>query len=454
MEKRVNLRYAHLAQHWRVDSINGQSATPSSARQFNDLEILDKTYSVTNITVWHDNMRLVGIQLLYQNGQALFHGVKASSYQSASFNIESGRRNNPERISLVWLEAHADEGGKAWVDTVRVVTTRDLFIVEPAERLKYNKSFELKATKPKSGEDWDLKGFYGSFDPSEKAFAQLSPIWGRAAVDDPAPKAMPLFEPAAWSSVLSWPIAAIDSFSSHLDKGDSFRLSHPQGSLDNTTGKLFNALDHIDQSWVIKRADFYFNDLGDMSVLAGIAVSYTNNKQLQHGKCGAGMLVQTWEPSNKENERLVAVSSCFKDRPGQSQCSLGLRFFFESDEEVEDQKQEQPAKGGASAEAQSTSKVSSNQPAATSDGSKPAAEPAAPPKSAPTPPPKQKIIKKSDLWLSGPLGHREDSLWALEVASPNPSQGEPSENWTVKGFIGQAGNDCIETVAVVWGRGS
>lgn len=438
------MRYGHLVQHWRVDSINGQSAPPSSSQQFNDLEALDKTYSVTNITVWHDNKRLVGIQLLYQNGQALFHGVKGSSYQSASFNIESGGRNNPERVNLVWLEAHADEAGKAWVDTLRIVTSRDLFIVEPAERLKYNNSFQLKATKPKSGGDWNLKGFYGSFDPSEKAFAQLSPIWGRAAVDDPAPKAMPLFEPAAWSSVLSWPIPTIDSFSSHLDRGDRYRVSHPRGSLTNTTGKLFNALDHIDESWVIKKADFYFNNLGDMSVLAGIAVDYKNNKQLQHGKCGPGMLVQTWEPSDKENERLVAVSSCFKERSGQSQCSLGLRFFFESEEEVEDQTREQPAV------AKPASEAPSNQPTAISDGSKLAAESAAPPKSAP---PKQKVIKKMDRWLSGPLGHREDSLWVLEAASPNPSRDEPSENWTVKGFMGQAGNDCIETVAVVWGRG-
>jgi hypothetical protein len=444
LEKRVNLRYGHLAQHWRVDSINGQSATPSSSKQFNDLEVLDKTYSVTNINIWHDNKRLVGIQLLYQNGQALFHGVKGSSYQSASFNIESGRRNNTERVNLVWLEAHADEAGKPWVDTLRIVTSHDLVIVEPAERLKYNKSFELKATKPKSGENWDLKGFYGSFDPSEKAFAQLSPIWGRAAVDDPAPKAMPLFESAAWSSVLSWPIPIIDSFCSHLDRGDRYRLSHPRGSLANTTGKPFNALDHIDESWVIERADFYFNNLGDMSVLAGIAVDYKNNKQLQHGKCGPGMFVQTWEPSDKVNERLVAVSSCFNERSGQSQCSLGLRFFFESEEEMEDQKQEQPA------EAKPASEASSNQPTATSDGSKLAAGSAVPPKSAL---PRQKIIKKTDLWLSGPLGHREDSLWLLESASPNPSRDEPSENWTVKGFIGQAGNDCIETVAVVWGRG-
>lgn len=332
--------------------------------------------------------------------------------------------------------------------------------MEPAERLKYNKSFELKATKPSSRKDWDLKGFYGSFDPSENAFAQLSPIWGSAAVDDPAPKAMPLFEPEAWSTVLSWPIDTIDSLSSHLDKGDNYRLSHPRGSLANTTGKPFNALDHIDESWVIKKAYFYFNDLDGMSALVGIAVDYKNNKQLQHGKCGPGMLVQTWEPSNKENERLVAVSSCVKDRPEYSHCSLGFRFFFESEEEVEEElKQDQPATGAASTEAQSKSEVPSNRPTATSDGSKPAAlakpraEPAAPLGSAaPPPPPKQKIIKKSDLWLTGPKGHRKDSLWALEAASPNPSQDEPSENWTIRGFMGQAGSDCIETVAVVWGR--
>lgn len=435
-----------------MDSINGQSATPSSAQTFNDLEVLDKTYSVTNITVWHDNKRLVGIQLLYQNGQVLFHGVKDSGYQSSSFNIDSSRKNNPERVNLVWLEAHADAAGRAWVDTMRVVTPQDLFIVEPSERLKYNNSFELKATRPKSSDDWDLKGFYGSFDPSEKAFAQLSPIWGRAAVDDPMPKSLALFEPEAWSSVLAWPIASIDGLTGHVHRGDKYRLSHPRGGLSNTTGKLFNALDHIDESWEIKKTYFYFNNLGDMSVLSGVAVDYTNNKQLQHGKCGPGMLVQTWEPSNKDNERIVGVSTCFEDRPGQSQCSLGLRLFFETEEEVEQEKKEQPADAGKPAAAAPASDAPADKTTAPSDASKAESKPAEPAAPPPPPPPKEKVIKKSDLWISGAMGHREHGFWTPEAASPSPSRSDPSENWTVRGFMGQAGSDGIETVAVVWGR--
>ncbi|KAF4946253.1 hypothetical protein FGADI_11330 [Fusarium gaditjirri] len=437
LEKRVNLRYGHLAQNWRVDSVNGQSTTPSSAQPFNDLGVLDKTYSITNITVWHDQKRLVGIQLLYQNGQVLFHGVKGSSYQSSSFNIDAARKNNPERVNLLWFEAHADEAGKAWVDTIRIATSGDLFIVEPAERLKYNKSFELKATKPKSAGDWELKGFYGSFEESEKAFAQLSPIWGRTAIDDPAPKAMPLFDSAAWSSVLSWPTSMIDSLSSHLHRGDSYRLSHPRGSLANTSGTPFNALDHISEDWELKKVAFCFKNLDDMSVLAGIAADYTNGKQLQHGNCGSGLLIQTWSPSDHDKDQLVAISSCIKERPGQSQCFLGLRFFFEREEEVEEQEEEPKQE-------QSASEPVSEEVKTSVDGSKPAAVPSAPAK--------KKSTKKTELWLSGPLGHREDILWGLDAASSNPSRNQPSEDWTVKGFMGQAGKECIETVAVIWGR--
>lgn len=444
LEKRVSLRYGHLAENWRIDSINGQSATPSSAQQFNDLDVLDKTYAVTNIMVWHDDQRLVGIQLLYQNGQVLFHGIKGATYQNASLNIDSSRRNNPERVSMVWLEAHADEGGSAWVDTIRVVTTGDLLIVEPPEKLKYNKLFELKGVRPKSSDDWDLKGFYGSFDPTRKAFAQLGPIWGRAAVDDPAPKAMPLFEPAAWSSVLGWPIAAIDSLSDHLHRGDTYRLSHPRGCLTNATGKLFNALDYIDESWVISKVDFYFKNVGEISVLAGVAVDYTNNKQLQHGNCGAGMLIQTWEPAKNERERVVAVSTCFMDRAGQSQCSLGLRLFMETEDEAEEPKKEGLAMDNKTTTTPPASSTTSKEPAATSGSLTAAAEPAQPPI--------EKVIKKSDIWLSGPLGHREHAFWSLEAASVNPSRDSPSETWRVKGFMGQAGSDCIETIAVVWGR--
>lgn len=439
----MNIRYGHLAEHWRVDSINGQSATPSSAQQFNDLDVLDKTYVITNLTVWHDNQRLVGIQQLYQNGQVVFHGVKDSSYQSATFNIDSSRKNNPERVNLVWLEAHADDAGMAWVDTIRILTTADLMIVEPSERRKYDKSFELKAAKPKSKGDWDLKGFYGSFDHTKKAFAQLSPIWGRAAADDPAPKAMSLFEPAAWASVLSWPIAAIDGLSDHVNKGDLYRISHPRGGLTNTTGWLFNALDHIDDSWEISKSYFYFKNVDDMSVLSGVAVDYSNKKQLQYGNCGAGMLVQTWEPPTKENERIVAVSTCFKDREGKSQCSLGLRFFIEQEEEVE-QRKDDPAKNKSTEAKETEAKNTEAQPASNTAPSQQTTPQ--------TPAPKEKIVKKSDLWFTGPLGHREHGFWELEAASANPSRNNPSENWTVKGFMGQAGIDGIETIAVVWGK--
>ncbi|CAG7557898.1 unnamed protein product [Fusarium equiseti] len=479
-EKRVNLRYGHLAEHWRVDTINGQSVTLPSFEQFNDLEVLDKSYIVTNITVWHDNKRLVGIQLLYQNGQALFHGVKDSSYQLSSFNIESGRKGNPDSVNMIWLEAHADENGKAWVDTLRVVTTSDLLIVEPADRLKYNTSFELKATKPKSNGVWDLKGFYGSFDPSEKAFAQLSPIWGRTAVDDPAPKAIPLFLPAAWKPVLSWPILTIESLSRHVHRGNNFRFSCPRGKLDNCTGAHFNALDYIDESWVIGKVEFCFTDAGDTSVLAGIAVEYKNGKQLQHGNCGPKMFVQTWEPSGKENERLVAVSTCVKGELGQPQCCLGLRFFFETEEEMEDEEKENVVNSQGSEAAQKTTATSaeskpiaesaaSSEPTATSEGPEPvatskpaaarsdeskavaAATPAPAPAPAPVDPPKKKMIKETDLWVSGPKGDRENFMWQLKAASHSPS-GQTSEKWAVKGFMGQAGMDCIETISVVWGR--
>lgn len=419
IEKRVILRYGHLAKHWRIGSVNGQSITPPSAQQFNDLDVLDHTYVVTYMTVWHDKQRLVGIQLLYQNGQVIFHGVKDPFYQSISLNMDAGGRRNPERVNLVWLEAHEDEAGSAWVDAIRVITTHDLLAVEPSNRLTHNKSLELRSAKPKSSTNWDFKGFYGSFDPTHKAFAQLSPIWGQTVVESPAePKAMPLFEPAAWSSVLNWPIAMMEGLNDHVHKSDAYRFSHPRGNLTNTTGKLFNALNVISASWVIRKVYFYFNDLGDMSVLSGVSVFYHNDQHLQYGLCGSEMSIQSWEPSKKENERLVAVSTCFLDRPGQAQCSLGLRLFFETEEE----QNKEPATENKTAE-----------PAQAS-------------------PPKEKIIKKSDLWLAGSMGHREHGFWNIEAASPSPSRDNPSEKWTVRGFMGQAGSDGIETIAVVWGK--
>ena len=184
---------------------------------------------------------------------------------------------------------------------------------------------------------------------------------------------------------------------------------------------------------MIGKVDFYFKEISDTSVLAGIAVEYKNGKQLQHGNCGPKMFVQTWEPSGKENERLVAVSSCAKESPDQPQYCLGLKLFFETEEEVEEEKKEKAVTTQGSEAPQKTT--------ATSDESKTVA--------APVDAPKEKVIKTTDLWISGPKGDRENSMWELEAASHNPST---SEKWAVKGFMGQAGMDSIETIAVVWGR--
>ncbi|GAW13598.1 hypothetical protein ANO14919_029850 [Xylariales sp. No.14919] len=285
-----------------------------------------------------------------------FTALKAL-HTKIQISIDSSRKNNPERVSVVWLEAHTDEAGSAWVDTIRVVTNGDLLLVEPSERLKYNKSYELKAARPKSSDDWDLKGLYGLFDLTQKAFARLSPVWGRAVADDPAPKAMPLFEPGRLG---------------HLG------LSHPHGGLTNTAGKLFNALDYIDESWVISKADFYLNNVGDISVLSGIAVECTNDKQLQHDRRTGGT-----------GERRAGKDS-----------------------------------------------AAAKELAATSNPPTVAAEPAETPGPTQSPPIKEKAAKKSDLWFSGPLGHREHTFWDLKAASVSPSQDRPSGTWAIKGFMG------------------
>lgn len=146
---------------------------------------------------------------------------------------------------------------------------------------------------------------------------------------------------------------------------------------------------------------------------------YTDDKQLQDGNCGSGTLVQTWRPTDNDNERLVGVSSCIKERPALSQCSLGLRLFFEHEEEAEEPKQEQttvakPAPGPVS-----------NLNAASTDGSESATESSVTPNPVK---PKAKVNQKSEIWLSGSLGYRDHSMRSLDAGSPNQSRHEPSDN--------------------------
>lgn len=55
-----------------------------------------------------------------------------------------------------------------------------------------------------------------------------------------------------------------------MDRDDNYRLSHLRGSLANAAGTPFNSLEHSNKDWVLEKADFNFENLGDMSVSVGI----------------------------------------------------------------------------------------------------------------------------------------------------------------------------------------
>ncbi|KAF4466989.1 hypothetical protein FALBO_6138 [Fusarium albosuccineum] len=76
LEKRVCMKYGHKASHWRIGPITGRVVSPDLGTVFNDLNVLDKTYEVSHIAVWHDDHRIVGVELRYMNGQAILHGAK------------------------------------------------------------------------------------------------------------------------------------------------------------------------------------------------------------------------------------------------------------------------------------------------------------------------------------------------------------------------------------------
>lgn len=196
------MKYGHKAANWRIGQINGRSEHPAKEQSFNDLDVLDKTYVVSRIAVWYDDTRLVGVQLNYKNGQIISHGNTDGRNQSVSYDFQF-----EDNVCFMGLESHADASGNIWVDTMRMGSTLNVWVVEPSKRFKDNRMYEAKAPRPSGNDNWDLKGFYGSFDPKEKGFTQLGPIWGKEAADEPTPAAYSLFDAATWPNVQEWPLS-------------------------------------------------------------------------------------------------------------------------------------------------------------------------------------------------------------------------------------------------------
>ncbi|KAF4466990.1 hypothetical protein FALBO_6139 [Fusarium albosuccineum] len=326
--------------------------------------------------------------------------------------------------------------GSIWIDALRVGTNRDIWVVEPPKRFNQYRTYATKAPRPMGDDDWDLKGFYGSFEASSgtNGIVQLGAIWGREPVDEPAPEPWPLFDTNTWPTVYDWPINMVDSMRFHHHRGEDFRLSPMHGSLDNSSGIAFNALDVIEQSWVLKKATFFFTESGGSVVLSGISADYQHGKQLQYGKCSpSATSTILWEPESGGQIRVVGVATCIRERPNLPQQCLGLKLILEK----------APEKPKTSPKAESKDKPEQEVKDKAKDGSEQVVENK--PKEEPKPAPPE----RSDRYITGDLAiAQEEALWAPVNECPSAPKG----NWTIRGFAGHACPDGIEAVMVIWGR--
>ncbi|KAH8807212.1 hypothetical protein F5884DRAFT_899650 [Xylogone sp. PMI_703] len=451
LEKRVNMKYGHKSANWRIGQINGRSKHPVKEQSFNDLDVLDKTYVVSRITVWYDDTRIVGVQLKYQNGQVIPHGSTDGSNQSVSYDFQF-----QEKVCFIGLESHTDTTRNIWVDTMHMGSTLNIWVVEPPKRFKDNKKFEIKAPRPSGNDSWDLKGFYGSFDPKEKGFTQLGPIWGKEAVDEPTPAACSLFDAVTWPTVQDWPLSIVDSMKFHHHRGDNFRISPLHGLLANSIGTPFNALDSIDTDWIFKKASFFFIEFSGSVILSGVSVDYMNGKQLQYGKCNpSAKSIISWEPGLNKREVVVGIATSIQKKEGGPQYCLGLRLRLEmqaqkpmplpkeeSQEKLKEEKQEEEKekKDEQKDEKKVEEENEENKTEKKSEEEQKKTEEKSPP-----PPP---VV--SDLWITGDASIQHGGEpWQTISAAPSP---KPGEKWAIKGFAGQAGSDGIEALMVVWGK--
>ncbi|KAG4255468.1 hypothetical protein FPRO04_04000 [Fusarium proliferatum] len=431
LEKRVNMKYGHKADNWRIGTITGREASSTSGTVFNDLDILDKTYVLSHIAVWYNDHHVVGVELKYMNGQAILHGTKDQQFQTSSYSLQP-----QEKVCFVGIESHTDTLGSIWIDTIRIGTNRDIWVVEAPKRFAQHRTYATKAPRPMGDNEWDLKGFYGSFDASLGAngITQLGPIWGREAMDEPAPDYWPLFDSDAWLGVYDWHIGLVDSMKFHHHRGTQFRLSPMHGHLNNSSGIPFNALDIIDKYWILKKFTFFFTTSSEMLVLSGVSADYTNKKQLQYGKCDpSATAIVPWDPQMGSQTRVVGVAICIKERQSLPQQCLGLKLRIEKDPEKPKESPKGESKDMSKSEVKDTPKDGSVPDRSKTSKEEP--EPVAP--------------EISDQWIMGDLAiTHEETCWGAVSSCPS----SPKGNWTIRGFAGHACPDGIEALMVIWGR--
>ncbi|CVL12395.1 uncharacterized protein FPRN_03601 [Fusarium proliferatum] len=431
LEKRVNMKYGHKADNWRIGTITGREASSTSGTVFNDLDVLDKTYVLSHIAVWYNDHHVVGVELKYMNGQAILHGTKDQQFQTSSYSLQP-----QEKVCFVGIESHTDNLGSIWIDTIRVGTNRDIWVVEAPKRFTQHHTYAAKAPRPMGDNEWDLKGFYGSFDTTlgVNGITQLGPIWGREAMDEPAPEYWPLFDADAWPGVYDWPIGLVDSMKFHHHRGTQFRLSPMHGHLNNSSGIPFNALDIIDKYWILKKVTFFFTTHSEMSVLSGISADYTNKKQLQYGKCDpSATAIVAWDAQMGSQTHVVGVAICIKERQSLSQQCLGLKLLLEKDPE-----KPKDSPKGESKDMPKNEVKDKPKDGGVPDGSKTAKEE-----------PEPVAPEISDHWIVGDLAiTHEETCWGAVSSCPS----SPKGNWTIRGFAGHACPVGIETLMVIWGR--
>ncbi|CAO2650018.1 Nn.00g013100.m01.CDS01 [Neocucurbitaria sp. VM-36] len=366
-------KYGHRSKNYRMSRYTGCWGPQPGGTYFNNLDFLDNSWVPQLMTIYYDDTNLFGLKLRYTNGREIVNGVEGPQYKSRTWGFSKG-----EIIKSVMMEAHQigpETNGPSCIDLIALASNRAIGLYASPSRRTY-KYWGVMELSP--GDDWDLRGFYGSYHPTS-GLQMLGVIWSNEKPGDLSLNpGFSLYQEKAANIAVE---KLRDATLKHSTKGADFRLSVLAGdssSVMRQSSQVFNALDSIDKTWKIQSLTAYFASSTN-GILNGLQVDYSNGKQLKHGKC-EGAETEKWTTSGSRVQEISMLAA--SQQP--SMC-MGFTLSVVKDNVLD----------------------------------------------------LVKVYKKS--------------TEAVSVLTSTPKR-TSSEQWSLVGFVGTAGTDGIERLAVVWGK--
>lgn len=250
----------------------------SEAIFFNDLEGLDPLHRPTQLAVWAEAGKILGIEVRYSNSVEKGHGRREGI---ASQRLSLAADGSEIIVELGIRQAvFTTIKGPSYIESIAAATSNynvlntavstDL----PPSGMKFVTTTYVRAEDTR----YSLRGFFGLEDKG--VIVTLGVIWGKDGfVPVPsAPISTPLcrrfldLSPSLRDKVKGYP----KGYAHNFQLGGSLTCD-----FEREGATAFNSLDDINPSWVMSRIDFHCNTT--YGALCGLKVTYANGRSTGYG---------------------------------------------------------------------------------------------------------------------------------------------------------------------------